>query len=148
MERFSHTVPTMLGFPMDCEALLSALPAEFSKHQFEDIRKTIPGHPMSFSSARKYGIIEVVRTEPCMRKMTCDIWTNPVTGAKYTYDQLSDKWSKELAAQFGVEYLVRGWNRNVWTTPSFYCLPYQEETLEVECYRNIFKVNVEKFKAL
>jgi hypothetical protein len=140
----------MVGFFGDSENLLSALPAEFSKSEFNAIRKTIGGHPICFESARKYGIIKVVRTEPCFRKMLIDVWTNPVTGDKYTCDELERKWSQEIAEQFGQPFLVKCWgNSGRLMTPSPYSIPnYREEELEVECYRNIFVLDLEKFKSL
>ena len=78
--------------------------------------------------------------------MTCEFWTNPVTGEKYTWDELDEKWSKELASQFGVEHLVKVWN-GFYQHPSFWSLPHAEETREVDCYRNIFRLDVEKFKS-
>jgi hypothetical protein len=141
-----HTIPTMMHLQAASEELFAALPAEFSKSEFNTVRFQLGNRGISFASARKYGIIVVVREEPCKREVTADFWTNPVTGEKYTMGELDEKWSKELAAQFGVEYLVKMWN-NYYAPPSFWGLPHEEETHEVDCYRNIFRLDVEKFKS-
>ena len=141
-----HTIPTMMHLQAASEELFAALPAEFSKSEFNRIRSNLGNRGLSYASARKYGIIVVVREEPCKRQMTCDFWTNPVTGEKYTYEELDEKWSKEIAAQFGVEYLIKC-NGCYYSHPSFFSLPYAEETREVDCYRNIFRLDIEKFKS-
>ena len=141
-----HTIPTMMHLQAASEELFAALPAEFSKSEFNAIRQQLGNRGISYASARKYGILVVVREEPCKRQMTCDFWTNPVTGEKYTYEELDEKWSKELASQFGVEYLIKIWD-GFYKHPSFFSLPYAEETREVDCYRNIFRLDVEKFKS-
>lgn len=141
-----HTIPTMMHLQAASEELFAALPAEFSKSEFNAIRSQLGNRGISYASARKYGIIVVVREEPCKRETTCEFWTNPVTGEKYTWDELDSKWSKEIASQFGVEYLVKFGN-HCYSAPSFWGLPHAEETREVDCYRNIFRLDVEKFKS-
>ena len=140
-----HTIPTMMHLQAASEELFAALPAEFSKSEFNAIRQQLGNRGISYASARKYGIIVVVREEPCKRKMTCDFWTNPITGEKYTYEELDEKWSKELASQFGVEYM--SYHGSYAYRPSFWSLPHAEGTYEVDCYRNIFRLDVEKFKS-
>ena len=140
-----HTIPTMMHLQTASEELFGALPAEFSKSEFNAIRQQLGNRGISYASARKYGIIVVVREEPCKRTMTCDIWTNPVTGEKYTYEELDSKWSKEIASQFGVEYMR--YHGSYAYAPSFWGLPHAEESREVDCYRNIFRLDVEKFKS-
>ena len=140
-----HTIPTMMHLQAASEELFAALPAEFSKSEFNAIRQQLGNRGISYASARKYGIIVVVREEPCKRKMTCDFWTNPITGEKYTWDELDEKWSKELASQFGVEYM--SYHGSYAYRPSFWSLPHAEGTYEVDCYRNIFRLDVEKFKS-
>lgn len=140
-----HTIPTMMHLQAACEELFAALPAEFSKSEFNAIREQLGNRGISYASARKYGIIVVVREEPCKRKMTYDCWTNPVTGEKYTYEELDNKWSKEIASQFGVEYMC--YHGSYAYRPSLWGLPYAEESREVDCYRNIFRLDVEKFKS-
>ena len=140
-----HTIPTMMHLQAASEELFSALPAEFSKSEFNAVRMQLGNRGISFASARKYGIVVVVREEPCKREATEEFWTNPVTGEKYTYWELDEKWSKELASQFGVEYMC--YHGSYAYTPSFWGLPHAEETREVDCYRNIFRLDVEKFKS-
>ena len=82
-----HTIPTMMHLQAASEELFAALPAEFSKSEFNAIRSQLGNRGLSYASARKYGIIVVVREEPCKRLMTCEFWTNPVTGEKYTYEE-------------------------------------------------------------
>lgn len=141
-----HTIPTMMHLQAASEELFAALPAEFSKSEFNAARMQLGNRGISFDSARKYGIIVVVREEPCKREVTCEFWTNPVTGEKYTYWDLDEKWSKELASQFGVEHLIK-LGSHYYSAPSFWGLPHKEETREVDCYRNIFRLDVEKFKS-
>ena len=141
-----HTIPTMMHLQAASEELFAALPAEFSKSEFNRIRSNLGNRGISYASARKYGIIVVVREEPCKREVTADCWTNPVTNEKYTYEELDEKWSKELASQFGVEYLIKVWE-GFYRHPNFWNLPHAEETHEVDCYRNIFRLDVEKFKS-
>lgn len=141
-----HTIPTMMHLQAASEELFEALPAEFSKSEFNAVRMRLGNRGISFASARKYGILVVVREEPCKREVTTEFWTNPVTGDKYTWDELDNKWSKELADQFGVEFLVKI-GSHCYSAPSFWGLPHAEETREVDCYRNIFRLDVEKFKS-
>lgn len=140
-----HTIPTMMHLQAASEELFAALPAEFSKSEFNAIRSQLGNRGISYASARKYGIIVVVREEPCKRETTCEFWTNPVTGEKYTWDELDSKWSKEIASQFGVEYMC--YHGSYAYAPSFWGLPHAKETHEVDCYRNIFRLDVEKFKS-
>ena len=140
-----HTIPTMMHLQAASEELFAALPAEFSKSEFNAIRQQLGNRGISYASARKYGIIVVVREEPCKREATEEFWTNPVTGEKYTYWELDEKWSKEIATQFGVEYML--YHGTYAHAPSFWGLPHGEETREVDCYRNIFRLDVEKFKS-
>ncbi len=140
-----HSIPTMMHLRDASEELFEALPAEFSKSEFNAIRMQLGNRGISFDSARKYGIIVVVREEPCKHEITTDFWTNPVTGEKYTHGDLNEKWSEELASQFGVEYLIKLCN-NYYSAPSFWSLPHKKETHEIDCYRNIFRFDVEKFK--
>lgn len=140
-----HTIPTMMHLQAASEELFAALPAEFSKSEFNAIRSQLGNRGISYASARKYGIIVVVREEPCKREMTTEFWTNPITGEKYTWDELDEKWSKELASQFGVEYM--SYHGSYAYRPSFWSLPHAEGTYEVDCYRNIFRLDVEKFKS-
>ena len=140
-----HTIPTMMHLQAASEELFAALPAEFSKREFNVIRMQLGNRGISFASARKYGIVVVVREEPCKREVTAEFWTNPVTGEKYTWDELDEKWSKELASQFGVEYML--YHGSYAYAPSFWSMPHKEETREVDCYRNIFRLDVEKFKS-
>ena len=140
-----HTIPTMMHLQAASEELFAALPAEFSKSEFNAIRSQLGNRGISYASARKYGIIVVVREEPCKREATEEFWTNPVTGEKYTYWELDAKWSKEIASQFGVEYMR--YHGTYAYAPSLWSLPHAEETREVDCYRNIFRLDVEKFKS-
>lgn len=140
-----HTIPTMMHLQAASEELFAALPAEFSKSEFNAIRSQLGNRGISYASARKYGIIAVVREEPCKRQTTCEFWTNPVTGEKYTWYELDSKWSKEIASQFGVEYM--NYHGTYAYAPSLWSLPHAEETREVDCFRNIFRLDMEKFKS-
>ena len=122
-----HTIPTMMHLQAASEELFAALPAEFSKSEFNAVRSQLGNRGISYASARKYGIIVVVREEPCKRQMTCEFWTNPVTGEKYTWDELDAKWSKEIASQFGVEYMC--YHGSYAYAPSFGVCPTQRKAV-------------------
>lgn len=137
--RFSHTASTMLRFSADSERLFNTLPQEFSKKEFESIRKGIDGHPISLQVARDLGIVKVVREEPATYTKEEEIWTDP-KGRKYSRDEMYGMGVTGIAALFDCcryesVYQALRHIASVW------------EEIEYPTYRNIFRVDMEKFKA-
>ena len=133
---FSHNVKSMFALSGATLDLFNALPKEFTKKEFEAVRDSMYDmHPLSFPTCRKYNFIAIVRTEPATYEIEEDRWTNPVTNEQYDYDTLTDKWSIELAKQFGVTY-----------APFFspYRLPHSSIKVNKPCVRNIYAICSEK----
>jgi hypothetical protein len=135
---FNHTIPTMLNLAKASEAFLSSLPTEFSKREFEALRAVCPGKPMSFDSARKYGIIVVVREEPSSYKSLDTVFIDP-KGRQYSTDEL------QAIGRNAVELLFDVHTNDRWF--SLYSLPNTEVEVEHPCTKNIYSVDMEKFKS-
>lgn len=135
---FNHTIPTMLNMAKASEDFLSSLPTEFSKKEFEALRTVCPGKPMSFASARKYGIITVVREEPSSYKSLTTVFTDP-KGRQYFEDEL------RAIGRNAVELLFEVHSNDRWF--SLYSLPNTEVEVEYPCTKNIYSVDMEKFKS-
>ena len=135
---FNHTIPTMLNLAKASEEFLSSLPTEFSKKEFEALRSVCPGKPMSFASARKYGIITVVREEPSSYKSLTTVFTDP-KGRQYFTEEL------QAIGRTAVELLFEVRNTDRWF--SLYSLPNAEIEVEHPCVKNIYSVDLEKFKS-
>lgn len=139
---FGHSVPTMVALSEVTQHLFGNLPAEFTKKDFDAVRKSYidrKEHPMSFQTCRDYELLIVVRTEPTTYYKEEEVWTNPVTGQQFNYDELRENWSRKLAKEFGAP-----WNEG-------YVYPYSipgcsYEEVEKTGYRNIYAVNTEKIK--
>ena len=134
----AHTIPTMLSMAKASEDFLSSLPTEFSKREFEALRAVCPGKPMSFASARKYGIIAVVREEPSSYKSMETIFTDP-KGRQYTKDEIQDLGRGAIETLFNIRINDRWF--------SVYSLPNTEMEMEHPCVKNIYSVDLEKFKS-
>lgn len=133
---FSHNVKSMITLSNATLNLFNALPKEFTKKEFEDVRDSMCDmHPLSFSTCRKYNLITIVRAEPSTYKVEEDRWINPVTNEQYDYDTLTIKWSIELAKQFDVDYVP-------YLNP--YCLPHSSIKIDKPCIRNIYAICSEK----
>lgn len=135
---FSHTVPTMFALAKVTEQFLQSLPAEFTKKQFEELRKSCKEHPLSLQTCRDYGFVVVARTEPATYTKKESVWTDP-KGRKYTLDEMHDLGCKAIATLFDRPDYADSW----W---SMYKLPNEEMMVEHPCERNIFRFNAEKFK--
>lgn len=133
-----HTIPSMLNLAKASEDFLSNLPTEFSKREFEALRAVCPGKPMSFASARKYGIIAVVREEPSSYKSLDTVFTDP-KGRQYFEDEL------RAIGRTAVETLFEVHSNDRWF--SLYSLPNTEVEVEHPCIKNIYSVDMEKFKS-
>ena len=135
---FSHTVPTMFALAKVTEQFLQSLPAEFTKKQFDELRKSCKEHPLSLQTCREYGFVVVVRTEPATYTKEDTVWVD-VKGRKYTEEEMELFDRKTIATLFDRPDYVERWG-------SIYYLPYHYEPVEHPCERNIFCFNVEKFK--
>lgn len=133
-----HTIPTMLNLAKASETFLSSLPTEFSKKEFEALRSACPGKPISFASARKYGIIAVVREEPSSYKSLDTVFTDP-KGRQYTTDEIQDIGRAAIETLFDIRINDRWF--------SLYSLPNAEVEVEHPCVKNIYSVDLEKFKS-
>jgi hypothetical protein len=135
---YTHTIPSMLSLAKASEDFLSSLPTEFSKREFEAVRAACPGKPMSFASARKYGIIAVVREEPSSYKSLDTVFTDP-KGRQYSEEEL------RALGRTAVEFLFEVRSNDRWF--SLYSLPNTEVEVEHPCTKNIYSVDLEKFKS-
>lgn len=135
---YTHTIPSMLNLAKASEDFLSSLPTEFSKKEFEALRASCPGKPMSFASARKYGIIVVVREEPSSYKSLDTVFTDP-KGRQYTQEEIQDIGRAGVETLFGIRITDRWF--------SVYSLPNEEMEVEHPCVKNIYTVDLEKFKS-
>ena len=136
--RFSHTVPTMFALSKVTEQFLLSLPAEFTKKEFEALRKSFEGHPLSLQTCREYGFIVIARTEPATYTKEETVWVD-AKGRKYTYDEMDAMDRRTIAMLFDCPKYATEW-------VSLYRLPNEEIMVEHPCERNIFRFNVEKFK--
>lgn len=135
---YTHTIPSMLNLAKASEDFLSSLPTEFSKKEFEALRAVCPGKPMSFASARKYGIIAVVREEPSSYKSMETVFTDP-KGRQFTEDEVRTMGRNIVEMLFDVHSTDRWF--------SIYSLPNAEVEVEHPCVKNIYSVDLEKFKS-
>lgn len=135
---FSHTVPTMFALAKVTEQFLQSLPAEFTKKQFDELRKSCKEHPLSLQTCREYGFIVVARTEPATYTKEESVWVD-VKGRKYNEEEMGLFDRRAIATLFDRPDFVDRWG-------SIYTLPYHEEPVEHACERNIFRFNAEKFK--
>jgi hypothetical protein len=135
---YTHTIPSMLNLAKASEDFLSSLPTEFSKKEFEALRAACPGKPMSFASARKYGIIVVVREEPSSYKGMETVFTDP-KGRQFTEDEVRTMGRNIVEMLFDVRSTDRWF--------SIYSLPNAEVEVEHPCVKNIYSVDMEKFKS-
>ena len=137
-KNFSHTVPTMFALAKVTEQFLQNLPAEFTKKQFDELRKSCKEHPLSLQTCRDYGFIIVVRTEPATYTKEESVWVD-VKGRKYSEEEMALFDRRAIAVLFNRPDYTDKWG-------SIYGLPYHDELVEHPCERNIFRFNMEKFK--
>ena len=135
---FSHTVPTMFALAKVTEQFLQSLPTEFTKKQFDELRKSCKEHPLSLQTCREYGFIVVARTEPATYTKEESVWVD-VKDRKYSEEEMALFDRRAIATLFDRPDYVDRWG-------SIYTLPYHEEPVEHACERNIFRFNVDKFK--
>lgn len=138
--RFSHNVPSMFALSKVTEQLLQKLPAEFTKKEFDALRKTfLPDHPLSLQTCRDYGFVVVARTEPATYTTMETVWID-TKGRRYDIDEMHLLDRKAIATLFQSP----DYKSNTWM--SMYQLPNEEVPVEHLCERNIFRFDVAKFK--
>ena len=133
-----HTIPTMMHLQAASEELFAALPAEFSKSEFNAIRSQLGNRGISYASARKYGIIAVVREEPSSYKSLDTVFTDP-KGRQYSEEELRAIGRTAIEMLFDIHITDRWF--------SLYSLPNAEVEVEHPCVKNIYSVDLEKFKS-
>lgn len=145
----AHYIPSMMALAPKTREAFKALPTEFTKKQFDEIREKLSSGrypyvaPMTLQSARDYGFVQIVRTEKTTYRKEMTVFVNPQTKEQFTHDQLRDVWSRKLAREFGFPF-------NGGDVPGSWELYKFEEEAEVEAegFRNIFSVNWEKFEKM
>lgn len=138
---FSHTVPTMFALAKVTEQLLQSLPAEFTKKQFDELRKSCKKHqkhPLSWQTCRDYGFVVIARTEPATYTKEESVWVD-AKGRKYNEEEMRAFDRRTIDTLFDSPDYYPKWG-------SIYCLPHHYEPVEHPCERNIFRFNAEKFK--
>ena len=135
---FSHTVPTMFALAKVTEQFLQSLPTEFTKKQFDELRKGCKEHPLSLQTCRDYGFVVIARTEPATYTKEESVWVD-AKGRKYSEEEMRAFDRRAIATLFNRPDYYSEWG-------SIYGLPYHDEPVEHPCERNIFRFNVEKFK--
>lgn len=136
---YSHNVKSMVALARVTEQFLASLPAEFSKKEFEAARKTLENqHPLSLQTCRDYGFVVVIRTEPATYTKEESVWVD-TKGRQFTYDEMNCMDRNTIATLFDCPKYAQTWM-------SLYCLPYKDIPVEHPCERNIFGVDMVKFK--
>ena len=132
----AHSIRTMIKVGPASKALLLSLPAEFTKHQYNELRKAGGYDGMCFETARINAYIRKVREEPCKYKTMANVTIDPVTGRKFIgWDELRKAWSEELAEHFG----LKPWD-------SYWSALGDIEPVEKDGYRNVYAVNAEMLR--
>lgn len=136
---YSHNVKSMVALASVTERFLASLPAEFTKKEFEALRKSLRHeHPLALQTCRDYGFVVVARTEPATYTKEESVWVD-TKGRQFTYDEMQCMDRNTIATLFDCPKYAQSWM-------SLYCLPYQDIPVQHDCVRNIFRVDMEKFK--
>lgn len=144
----AHYIPSMMALAPKTQELFDRLPTEFTKKQYEALRDELSEgrYPtlsaISLTSAREYGIIEVVRTEKTTYTKEVRVVVNPKTAEKYTEEQLDEIWCKKIAKDFGVRF--DGYVPGYYEMSKF--MDYAD--MEFDGFRNVFGINWNKFHDL
>ena len=144
----AHYIPSMMALAPKTQELFDRLPREFTKKQYEALRDELTEgrYPslsaISLTSAREYGIIEVVRTEKTTYTKEVRVVVNPKTEEKYTEEQLDEIWCKKIAKDFGVRF--DGYVPGYYEMSKF--MDYAD--MEFDGFRNVFGINWNKFHDL
>ena len=145
----AHNFSSMMALAHKTRETFNALPAEFTKKQFDEVRDRFASdsYPrfasLSLETAREYGLVYVVRTEKTTYRKKTQVVINPKTKDKYTEEQLDELWCKKLAHEFGLPF-------NGGYLPGYsdlrHFMDYAE--MEFEGFRNVFAINWDKFERM
>ena len=146
----AHYIPSMMALETKTRELFDALPREFTKKQYDEMRnklactcgRYIDLDAISLKSAREYGIVKVVREEKTTYKKEVLVAVNPATNETYTFEELDDIWCKKLAREFGMNYNGHAPHKYQYGISTDYAVK------EFEGFRNIFMVNWKKFEEI
>ena len=128
----SRTVKTMVRLYDETLRLFEALPEEFTAKEFNELRDSIRRGAICIKSARELDFIRVIREEPAVYYTEEDIYTS-VDGKEFTLDELFKvPWDKRV---------------DLFGTPDWWTLPSREIKVSHPCKKNIFMVDIEKFKS-
>lgn len=144
----AHNISSMMALAPRTKETFKALPEEFTKKQYEEIRNRFSDgrYPysaaISLETAREYGLVQIVRTEKTTYRKKTLVVINPKTKEVYTEDQLDEVWCKKLSREFGLTF--NGY------LPGYSDLRRFMDRAEVEFegYRNVFSVNWAKFEKM
>ena len=127
-----HTVKTMIKLYDETLRLFEALPEEFTAKEFNALRDSMKRGAISLKSARELDFVRVVREDPAVYYAEEDLYTS-LDGKEFTLDEL-----------FRIP-----WNERVdlFGTPEWWTLPSRSVKVSHPCIKNIFVVDIEKFKS-
>lgn len=127
-----HTVKTMIKLYDETLRLFEALPEEFTAKEFNELRDSMERGAICLKSARELDFVRVIREEPAVYYAEEDIYTS-ADGKEFTLDEL-----------FRVP-----WNERVdlFGTPEWWTLPSKTVKVSHTTKKNIFMVDIEKFKS-
>lgn len=144
----AHNFSSMMALAPKTRETFKALPAEFTKKQYNEVRDRFSDgrYPYSASvcleTAREYGLVQVVRTEKTTYRKEVRVVINPKTHEKFTEDQLDELWCKKLAREFGLRF--DGHLPCYSELRNF--MDYAE--MEFDGFRNVFSVNWAKLEKI
>ena len=144
----ARNILSMMALAPKTRETFNALPTEFTKKQFNEVRDRYADdrYPWSASisleAAREYGLVYVIRTEKTTYRKKTQVVINPKTQEKFTEEQLDEVWCKKLARDFGLRFTG--------------CLPGYSDLrhfmdyaeMEFEGFRNVFAINWDKFERM
>jgi hypothetical protein len=127
-----HTVKSMIKLYDETLRLFETLPEEFTAREFNALRDSMDRGAICIKSARELGFIRIVREEPVEYYTEEDLYTS-VDGKQFTIEELFKiPWDKRV---------------DLFGTPEWWTLPSKRVTISHTTKKNIFVVDVEKFKS-
>lgn len=128
----SRTVKTMIRFYDETLRLFEALPEEFTAKEFNELRDSMGRGAICMRYARELNFIRVIREEPAVYYTNEDLYKS-IDGKEFTLDELID--------------IPRDKRVEVFGTSEWWTLPTREIKVSHPCTKNIFMVDIEKFKS-
>lgn len=128
----NHTVETMIKLYDETLRLFEALPEEFTAKEFNALRDSMGRGAICIKSARKLNCIRVIREDPAVYYTDEDLYTS-LDGNEFTLDELFK--------------LPRDKRFELFGTFDWWTLPSREVKISHPCTKNIFVVDIEKFKS-